>query len=76
MQVLSDNITTVSYINKQGGTRVPGLMRIAEKILQWAETNHLSLSSIHIKEELNTLARCPKQGDSVSDRMVLELDSV
>lgn len=55
VQVFLNNITTMSYINKQG-TRVAGLMSIAEEILGWVEVNLPSLSSVHLKGELNSLA--------------------
>lgn len=36
VQVLSSNIPTMSYINKQVGTRVVCLLSIADDILGWA----------------------------------------
>lgn len=47
--VLSDNMTTVAYINKHGGTRSPTLMNVAEGLLTWAEQNIASILAKHLK---------------------------
>lgn len=56
LQILSDNIATVAYINKQGGTRSRRLQSIAQEILSWAEGNLASISAVHLKGKNNCLA--------------------
>ncbi|XP_073412144.1 uncharacterized protein [Dendrobates tinctorius] len=53
VRILSDNTTTVAYINRQGGTRSETLMSSAARILSLAESNLLSLSALHIRGEDN-----------------------
>ncbi|XP_077148448.1 uncharacterized protein LOC143809200 [Ranitomeya variabilis] len=55
VRILSDNTTTVAYLNRQGGTRSETLMSSAGKILDLAE-KHLSLTALHIKGENNQQA--------------------
>lgn len=56
VQILSDNMTTVLYLTKQGGTKSKTLMGLAHQILRWAENNVASLSAVHLKGTENTLA--------------------
>ena len=51
-----DNLSTVYYINKQGGTRSPRLMAETEATLLLAESLQISLSASHIRGEHNVLA--------------------
>ncbi|XP_073401619.1 MOB kinase activator 3A isoform X1 [Dendrobates tinctorius] len=53
VRILSDNTTTVAYINRQGGTRSETLMSSAARILSLAESYLLSLSALHIRGENN-----------------------
>ncbi|XP_053554990.1 uncharacterized protein LOC128645780 [Bombina bombina] len=48
----SDNITTVAYINHQGGTKSSLPMTEVSKIIRWAETHSCHLSAIYIPGEL------------------------
>ncbi|CAJ0962706.1 unnamed protein product [Ranitomeya imitator] len=48
IRVQSDNVTAVAYINNQGGTRSRAAMQEVSHILRWAETNHSSISAVHI----------------------------
>lgn len=57
VQIFSDNITTVSYINKQGGTTATGLMEIADDLLACAEGNLESLSADHLKGKKTNLSK-------------------
>ncbi|XP_073439322.1 uncharacterized protein [Dendrobates tinctorius] len=52
VRILSDNTTTVAYINRQGGTRSETLSSAA-RILSLAESYLLSLSALHIRGENN-----------------------
>ena len=51
-----DNLSTVYYINKQGGTRSPFLAREAMRVLRFACDHNITLLASHIKGELNVLA--------------------
>ena len=54
--ICSDNLSCVFYINKQGGTRSPNLMRVTAAVLRRAEAASILLTAIHVKGELNVLA--------------------
>ncbi|XP_041446270.1 uncharacterized protein LOC121403038 [Xenopus laevis] len=56
VRIQSDNVTTVAYINRQGGTRSQKALAEAREILQWAEQNSVRLSAIHIPGVANTKA--------------------
>ncbi|XP_077331855.1 uncharacterized protein LOC143974400 [Lithobates pipiens] len=56
VQVLSDSIVAVSYLNKQGGTRCPSLIKLTSTIMHWAEENLKSVSAVHLKGVDNHLA--------------------
>ena len=51
-----DNLSTVYYLNKQGGTRSPPLMAETEATLLLAEALHVTLVASHIRGENNVLA--------------------
>ncbi|XP_071985295.1 uncharacterized protein [Engystomops pustulosus] len=65
IHILSDNISTVSYLRRQGGTRSPVLSSLARTIFQWAEENILSISATHLKGSLN------READYLSRREIL-----
>lgn len=56
VRILSDNTTTVAYLNKQGGTRSRSLCLLSAKIFSWAEGNIRSLSAVHLRGVENTAA--------------------
>lgn len=56
VQILSDNMTTIAYINRQGGTRSDSLMSLTYALFSLAESFFLSLSALHIKGTDNTAA--------------------
>ena len=60
--VRSDNQTTVSHINRQGGVRSLGLHRMAHEIWLWASANLLSLEAQHVAGRLNTAADLMSRG--------------
>ena len=41
VMIATDNSTVVSYINKQGGTRSPTLLRLTVKLLLWLEAQNI-----------------------------------
>ena len=51
-----DNLSTVYYINKQGGTRSPRLAAECMRVLRYAYVHNITLIASHIKGELNVLA--------------------
>ncbi|CAM4715148.1 unnamed protein product [Leuciscus chuanchicus] len=51
--VRSDNMSVVSYINRQGGLRSRNLHRLTERLLVWAQRNMLSLRAAHVPGLLN-----------------------
>ncbi|CAM4735368.1 unnamed protein product [Leuciscus chuanchicus] len=51
--VRSDNMSVVSYINRQGGLRSRNLHRLTERLLVWAQRNLLSLRAAHVPGLLN-----------------------
>ncbi|XDV39639.1 hypothetical protein PO909_008842 [Leuciscus waleckii] len=51
--VRSDNMSVVSYINRQGGLRSRNLYRLAERLLVWAQRNLRSLRAAHVPGLLN-----------------------
>ena len=51
-----DNLSWVYYINKQGGTRSPNLMRVTATVLGLSEAASILLTAIHVKGKLNVLA--------------------
>lgn len=56
LQIRSNNISNVAYLNKPEGTRSWNLQLIAQKILSWAEVNRASIAAIHLKGTQNCLA--------------------
>ena len=60
--IRSDNMTTVAYINRQGGTRSLGLLRIAIDLWEWTNVNLLSLRAHHIAGRRNCAAEIMSRG--------------
>ena len=60
--IRSDNIATVQYINKQGGTISPRLCHLAVELWQLASQNGIWLVAAHIKGESNTIADSLSRG--------------
>ena len=55
VMIATDNSTVVSYINKQGGTHSPTLLRLTIKLLLWLEAQNI-LVARHIPGCLNVIA--------------------
>nr|XP_014344483.1 PREDICTED: uncharacterized protein LOC106703684 [Latimeria chalumnae] len=51
-----DNITTIAYINKQGGTKSPLMLKEAIQVLCWADRNLKNLSTVFLTGKLNAKA--------------------
>ena len=56
VMVATDNSTVVSYINKQGGTRSPTLLRLTVDLFLWLETQNIIVRARHIPGCLNVIA--------------------
>ena len=52
----TDNSTVVSYINKQGGTHSPTLLRLTVELLLWLEAQNIIVRARHISGCLNVIA--------------------
>jgi hypothetical protein len=49
-------MTTLSYINKQGGTRSDQMLQETSELLIWCHENNILLQASHIKGSLNVMA--------------------
>ena len=54
--LMTDNTSTVAYINKQGGTKSILLTRVALDIMSWTECNQVNLKARHLPGKKNILA--------------------
>ncbi len=56
MIVRTNNMAVVSHINRQGGSRLCTLNRLARRLLLWSQDKFLSLRAVHIPAVLNLAA--------------------
>ena len=56
VMIATDNATVVSYINKQGGTHSPTLLRLTVELLLWLEAQIIIIRARHIPGCLNVIA--------------------
>ena len=56
VMIATDNSTVVSYINKQGGTHSPTLLRLTVELLLWLEAQNIIVGARHIPGCLNVIA--------------------
>ena len=56
VMIATDNSTVVSYINKQGGTRSPTLLRLTVDLFLWLESQNIIVRARHIPGCLNVIA--------------------
>ena len=54
--IATDNSTVVSYINKQGGTRSPSLLRLSVDLFLWLEAQNIIVRARQIPGCLNVIA--------------------
>ena len=54
--ILTDNTTSLSYINKQGGTRSLPLMELATEVWNWCLSRNINIQAQHISGINNTVA--------------------
>jgi hypothetical protein len=64
--IRSDNVSTVQYINRQGGTISPRLCQLAVELWDMALKNNIWLSAAHIKGESNVLADSLSRGKKIA----------
>ena len=55
VMIATDNSTVVSYINKQGGTHSPTLLRLTVELLLWLEAQNIIVRAMHIPGCLNVI---------------------
>lgn len=70
IKVLSDNTTTVAYLNHMGGTK-PKCNKLAHKIWSWCEENNNWILAAHIPGKTNVIA--DKQSRTIKDNMEWKL---
>ena len=56
VMIATDNSTVVSYINKQGGTHSPTLLRLTVELLLWLEAQNIIVRARHIPGCMNVIA--------------------
>ena len=56
VMIATDNSTVVLYINKQGGTHSPTLLRLTAEILLWLDAQNIIVRARHIQGCLNVIA--------------------
>ena len=56
VMVATDNLTVVSYVNKQGGTPSPTLLRLTVDLFLWLESQSIVVRARHIPGCLNVIA--------------------
>ena len=54
--IMSDNTTVVSHINKEGGTRSRELNDLTMQVLEWADSQNMTLRSQYVPGRLNVKA--------------------
>ena len=62
VDVISDNTTTVVYINKVGGTQSPSLCRLALDVWEWCRQHEIFLVASHLSGDRNVLADALSRG--------------
>ena len=60
--IVSDNSTTVSYINRQGGTRSLNLCTLTWELLNFCQERNISLRASHLAGKLNVHADALSRG--------------
>ncbi len=76
LQLRLDNMTVVSYINRQGGLSSRRLFILAKRLLRWAQHNLRSLRAMHVQGELNLGADMQSRSNVPSDEWTLHPQTV
>ncbi|KAJ7317955.1 hypothetical protein JRQ81_004117 [Phrynocephalus forsythii] len=61
VQVVTNNMTTMYYINKQGGTHSPRLLHLSVAFWEWCMQQHIYPIAIHLSGSINTKDDCLPQ---------------
>ncbi len=69
--IRSDNMSVVSYINRQGGVSSKRLFILAERLLEWAQLNLRSLRAAHLPGRLNQGADMLSRSNVPSEEWML-----
>ena len=56
VQMQTDNISAMTYINRRGGTRSPSLTALAKRIWEWCLERAIHLEAEHLPGVLNVIA--------------------
>ena len=65
IMIASDNVTVVSYINRQGGTRSTQLLVLCLDLFDWIDRNECQIRARHIPGHLNVLADSLSRPDQI-----------
>ena len=77
VMIATDNSTVVSYINKQGGTHSPTLLRLTVELLLWLEAQNIEVRARHIPGCLNVIAdHLSRPNQPISTEWSLHLEIV
>ena len=63
VEILSDNSTTVSYINKQGGTHSLSLFKLAQDLWDCCDLHQITPTALHLAGVDNVLADALSRGN-------------
>ena len=55
VQLASDNMTALYYVNKQGGTHSLSLLYLADHLWEWCYTHHIFPVAVHVATQDNSL---------------------
>ena len=61
-----DNMTSVCYLNKCGGSRSSSLNSLSLNIIKWREVRNLDIIAVHLPGKLNTIADRIEGGSVIS----------
>ena len=64
--VATDNTTALAYINKQGGTKSPTLLRLTQDFYHWLDSTSITLRCRHVPGALNIRADSLSRGKKVA----------
>jgi hypothetical protein len=67
VNIISDNITTIAFINRFGGTRSPELMKLAKRIWEWCLKTGTRIKTTYVPSSFNP-------ADAPSRRLIGQLE--
>ena len=66
-----DNMSSVCYLNKCGGSRSPSLNSLSLEIIKWCEKRKLNTVAVHLPGKMNTIADKESRVDPLSHDWML-----